>query len=98
MGLCSNSLKVGGEISGHEKARIEMIQVLQKQPPSLAEKVEKMPGKMLVLAKAQRRSQGGGGAGHSGRGSRGEPGNLFALDFVLVFLLQRPRKTQWGVN
>lgn len=98
MGLCSNSLEVGGEISGHEKARIEMIQVLQKQPPSLAEKVQKMPRKMLVLAKAQRRSQGAGGAGHSGRGSRGEPGNLFALDFVLVFLLQRPRKTQWGVN
>lgn len=86
-----------GNFRPGEKARIEMIQVLQKQPPSLAEKVEKMPGKMLVVAKAERTSRGGGELG-TWEEAPGESQNLFALDFAPVVLLQRPGKTQRGVN
>lgn len=86
-----------------------MIQVSEKQPQSLAEEVQKMPpdpGRMLVLPRAERRSRGGGGSRAPRRGPQaqsqrrqGRPRRkLFALDFVPVFLLQRPGKTQRGVN
>lgn len=86
-----------------------MIQVLEKQPLSLAEKVQKMPpqpGEMLVLLKAERRSRGWrrelGTSAWAAAGSQRLQGRarrkLFALDFVPVFLLQRPGKTQQGVN
>lgn len=104
--LCAHSSEVGGEVSGWEKARAGMIQVSEKPPLSPAEKVRKIPGKMLVLPKTEQRSRGwrrepGTSARAAAESQRlqGRPRRkLFALDFVPMFLLQRPGKTQWGVN
>lgn len=106
LGLCPNSTEVGGEILGQEKARTGMIRVSEKQPLSRVQKMPIRPGKMLALPKAEWRSRGWrrelGTSVRAAAGSQqlqGRPRRkLFALDFVPVFLLQRPGKTQRGVN
>lgn len=86
-----------------------MIQEWDKQSLSLDEEAQKMllqPGKMLALPKAERSSRGWrrepGTSARAAAGSQRLQGRwrrkLFALDLVPVFLLQRPRKTQRGVN
>lgn len=102
LGLCLDSHEAGGNFLGQEKARTGMSRVLGKQPLSLAEGVEKMPpeaGKMQGRVERQGLEGDGHRAGSQrlqGRLRREE--ELFALDLVPVFLLQRPRKTQQGVN
>lgn len=78
----------------------------EKLPLNVAEEVWKIPGKMLVLPKTERRSRGwrrepGTSAWAAAESQRlqGRPRRkLFALDLVPMFLLQRPGKTQRGVN
>lgn len=58
---------------------------------------------MLAVPRAEWRGRGWREMGtelgaSSSRGGRGGRRELFALDFVPVFLLQRPRKAQQGVN
>lgn len=61
LGLCLNSPEVGGKFLGQEKAGTGATQVLEKQPLSVAEEVQKMPpeaGKMLALPRAEWRGRG----------------------------------------
>lgn len=76
---------------------------MEKQPLRVAEVPQKMPPEAGEVARAEWRGRGWREMGTElgARGSRGGWAGrreLFALDFVPVFLLQRPRKTQQGVN